>query len=652
MAWRASAVAGLLLSLAVAPPSAAQQPDAAAGPHPYPTPAALPPRAVGRLLPQGPMIRRAYAADTRDSTGRPGAHYWQQSVDYRIAATLDVGTAVLHGTEHVVLHNSSPDTLDDVVVRLFQNYFTAEVSRNDYVTDITDGMVVDQLAVNGKPVTLSDSHAWSVRGTIATLTPSSPIPPGADVALDITWHFTVPNVAIGARGERMGRWGHELYQVAQWYPQIAMYDDLRGWDRDPYLGIGEFYNQFGSFDVSLTVPAGWLVGATGVLRNPDEVLAPGTRARLEQALRQDSTVHVVTADQRGPGSATAGTAGTPLTWHFTADTANDFAFATSKDYVLDATHALAPDTVLVQVLYWPEHGSYRKGAQIARFGLEHHAAYVMPYAFSRATVADGPETGMEYPMIIFSSADFGTEVHELGHEWFPMMVGSNETWYGWQDEGFNDWIDQAAGEDFSHQPLDTMANGEDYRQVAGSEVEPAMMWPSDYAGPLYTLQAYEKAPLALYALGGVVGDSAVHTAFAGYARAWRFKHPTPWDFFQFVDHSVGKDLGWFWNAWWFTTETFDQGIDSVRVAGNAVDLRVVDHSDMAMPIVLRVEFTDGTTALIRRPESVWFAGARAIPIHIALGRKKLRRLVLDPENRFQDLNRTDNVWPATPRGSR
>lgn len=606
---------------------------------------AEPPRAVRRDLPLGPMIRRAYRAGTRDSTGSPGPHYWQQRVDYAIDARLDVDAAVLHGSERITLHNTSPDTLHRIVLRLYQNYFRAEESRNDYVTDVTQGDVMERLAVNGRAVALDDPRAFAVSGTVATVPLAAPIAPGDSAVIDAAWHFAVPNVPLTERGERMGRWGTSLYQIAQWYPQVAMYDDLRGWDRDQYLGKGEFYNQFGRFDVRITLPAGWLVGATGTLDNADSVLSPTTRARLALALRSDTTVHVVTADERGAGSATA--EGTTLTWHFTAPQVNDFAWAASRDYVVDATRARTPRPTLVQVLYLPEHAAYHATAQYARFALEHHAAMVMPYEFPQATVVDGPENGMEYPMIIFCGPGLEVITHELGHQWFPMMVSSNETWYGWQDEGFNDYIDAFSNAAYDGGRMPRLDDGgEAYRMVAGTELEPALMWPSDFAGPYYEIQAYVKAPLALYALGGVVGDSAVREAFSAYARAWRWKHPSPWDFFMFMDHRLGKDLGWFWNAWWFTTETFDQGIARVARSPGTLTVRVADAGSMAMPVIVRVYWAGGDSTTVTRPASVWFGGARAVTVTVPTRGRRAERIVVDPDNRFEDLDRSNNTWQA------
>ncbi|MDQ2891208.1 MAG: M1 family metallopeptidase [Gemmatimonadota bacterium] len=604
-----------------------------------------PDRAVRRDIPLQLGIRRAYAQGTRDSSGAPGHNYWQQSVDYRINANLDTHSGILHGSEVVTLHNTTPNTLDRVVLRLYQNYFKPTVQRNDYVTDITEGMVMERLTVNGTDVPLNDATRYSVQGTVASVKLGSPIAANASATIEATWHFSVPRVDTLARAERTGRYADYLYQVAQWYPQVAMYDDMRGWDTDQYMGIGEFYNQFGSFDVNLTVPGGWLVGATGDLQNANEVLSQRTRDRLALATRVDTTVHVVTAAERGV-SATA--AGATLTWHFTAPHANDFAFATSRDYVYDATHANIPTrtSVPVNVLYLPQHTAYATNntAQLGRFALEHHSRYVFPYEFSQGTIADGPETGMEYPMIIFDGPGFGVTVHEFGHEWFPMTVSSDETRYGWMDEGFNEYIDAAAAGDYNHKPIDLNGGSEGYRAVAGSELEGAMMWPTDFLGPNATMTTYVKAPLMFHALGGVVGDSAAHVAFANYAKEWRFRHPSPYDFFMSMNRSLGRNLDWFWYQWAFATYTTDQALASVVTRGGNALVSVNDRGDMAMPIILRVEYTDGSSDTVVQDADVWFTGTRHVTMTIPLRGKTVERATLDPDNRFQDVDRSNNSW--------
>jgi hypothetical protein len=609
--------------------------------------AGLPQRAVRRDLPLWPSMRKAYVMGTRDSSGAPGKRYWQQKVDYKIDASLDPQTNQVRGSETITLHNTTPDTLKTVVLRLYQNYFTPRVDRNDYVTDITDGVTVERLSVNSAAIDLRNNKQYDLNDRIAVITPASPILPGATATIETAWRFTVPLVDTTVRGQRMGRYGSYLYQVAQWYPQIAMYDELRGWDTDQYLGNAEFNNQFGSFDVRITAPGGWLLGATGELKNPEEVYSKRTRDRLALAMNVDTTVRVVEANERGAGATAAGS---KLTWHFTAPLVNDFAFAVSRDYVFEATHATIPGRgkIPVNVLYLPQHVNYRTNntAQYGRKALEEHSRFLFPYEFSQGTIADGPETGMEYPMIIFNGSSLGVTVHEFGHQWFPMMVGSNETRYGFMDEGFNGYIDAIAVSRISNTVLARQIGVPGYRRIAGTELEAPMMWIADYAGPGYGVQTYGKAPMALNVLGAVVGDSAVGRALAEYAMAWKYKHPTPYDFFFSMNKSLGKNLDWFWYEWFFTTYTLDQSIESARIVGDQVELSVRDKGDMAMPIIVGIEWTNGNRTVMTYPADVWFTGSRILTAKLPLSGRTIKSITLDPQDRFYDLDRSNNVWNA------
>ena len=302
-------------------------------------------------------------------------------------------------------------------------------------------------------------------------------------------------------------------------------------------------------------------------------------------MRVDTTVHVVTAAERG---ASATGTGASLTWHYHRPARERLRVrGIDSDYVYDATHANIPgkSAIPVNLLYLPQHTAYAKNntVQYGRFALEHHSSYVFPYEFSQGTIADGPETGMEYPMIIFNGPGLSVTVHEFGHEWFPMTVGSNETRYGWMDEGFNEYIDAAAVADHDHKPEDFTSRAASYRRVAGSELEAPMMWPTDFVGPNATMTTYAKAPVALVRARRIVGDSAVHRAFAAYASAWRLKHPSPWDFFMSMNHSLGRNLDWFWNEWFFTTHTFDQAIESVAMRGGNAVVTVRDWATWRCP---------------------------------------------------------------------
>ena len=634
-----------------------------------------PPRAIEREIPMTDMIQRAFAAGTRDSSGRPGPSYWQLHTDYGINARFDPVTGQLTGHEHVVVENHSDSALHEIVLRLDQNLFRANVPRAEVVTEVTGGMQIDGLQVDGKAVDLNPPPrrrrfgepapkptlaAYDTMQTVAVITLPDSIPAHGSFAMDADWHFTVPKVDANTRGIRMGAWGDSLYQVGQWYPRVAVYDDLRGWDTDSYLGPSEFYNNFGHFDVKLDLPAGWLVGATGTLQNPGEVLSSMEQDRLKGVLTADSTVRIVSPGEFGPGKETAD--GTRLVWHFTADTVGDVAWATSNQFVWDAAHVTIPgkgDNIPIYIMYLPGHEkNYANAGPIATHALQFYSKLWMPYTFPSLTMVDGPELGMEYPMFIMSSA--GAADHEIGHQWWPMMVGTNETWYGFMDEGFNQYMNILSRDDRQHETPNLDGYGQAYGRISGNEREAPLMWDANYGGPMYSFQAYGKAPEMLSMLGGVVGDSAVWDAMSQYAKAWRFKHPSPWDYAFFMDNALHRDLGWFWYYWLFTTDAVNEEIQTVATSGGTTTVTVRQNGRMPSPVVLAVHFApsgpairkvpqatmvDDSTAIVRYPVDVWFNGSRTFTAKLPFGARKIERIVLDPHCRFPDRDASDNVWP-------
>ena len=659
----------MILAFAVAPSNAQTT-----APATQSTVGRIPERPVRRDIPMTRMIQRAFAAGTRNSTGRPGRNYWQLWTDYRINASLDPATSIVTGRETVTIRNNSDSTMRSLVLRLDQNFFAPNVPRLSPAIEITDGMQITRLVVNGQAMEVTDTVGPQIPGTTRRVPPLSallkntsarislltPIAPHSTGTLEADWHFRVPR-AVSGRGERMGRWADTLYQVAQWYPRVAVFDDLRpgGWDTEPYLGSAEFYNNYGHFDVSIDVPAGWIVGSTGVLQNPTEVLTPTARERLSHVLESDSVRTIVSAAERVAGTSTA--TGNRLVWHFVADTVGDVAWATSNQYVWDATRATIPGRgpVPVNILYLPGHAQqYAQGGPVVRHALEFYSKLWMPYAYPQLTMVDGPELGMEYPMFIMSAL-FAAD-HETGHQWWPMMVGVNETWYGWMDEGFNQYMNILSDADYAHQPAKLDSLGLSYGRISGNELEPPLMWDENYAGPLYAFAAYGKAPLMLSSLGGVVGDTAVQRAMSEYAKAWRFKHPSPWDYAFFMSNALHRDLGWFWNYWLFTTESVDGSIQDVKTVGRRTTVTVRQNGQMPSPVILKVEFlpsgapirlmpnsqmVDANTAIVTYPVEVWFPGSRTFNASLNFGGRAINRITLDPNGRFPDRDPADNVWP-------
>ncbi len=639
----------------------------------------VPPRAIRRDVPITNSIRRAYAAGTRDSTGRPGKNYWQLRTDYRVNVALDPATQRLTGSAHITIHNNSTDALSQIGLRLDPNHFLGNAPHAApwVPAEVTDGMVITKLLVDGKPTNLNPPPQQGGRGdragnapseitlqngksTVARINLPTPIAAKATAILDIDWSHKLPG-GPGSGHRMVQRWADTLFQPTQWYPRVAVYDDLRGWDSELYLGPSEFYNNFGTWDVSIDVPAGWIVSGTGTLQNPNDVLTAQARTRLAGVLSSDAITTIVGPDEVGAGQATAAGTNGRLTWKFHADTVNDFAWATAKKYVWAATRANIPGKgfVPVNMYYLPGHANlYERAGPTARHALEFYSALWFPYSFPQLTLQDGPSAGMEYPMVINSNQ--GAADHETGHQWWPMTVSNNETWYGWMDEGFNQYMNILSDADAAKRAPSFVNRGQSYGRMSGNEAEAPMMWNANYDGPTtYSYTTYSKTPLMLSMLGGMFSDTTVQRAHREWANAWLFKHPSPWDYMFFMNKALGKDLSWFWYYWLFTTESVDGRIADVKTAGMRTTVTVAQDGQMPSPVVLEVKFaakgaairpmknsvmTDSVTAVITYPVDVWFSGKRSFVADLVFGGRAIEKITLDPQGRFPDRDPKDNVW--------
>lgn len=624
-------------------------------------------------VPMTNSIRKAFTAGTRDFSGKPGPNYWQLEADYTINASLDPATQTITGAEKISMHNNSKDDLKTIVLRLDHNIFRPEAQRGSSVpAEVTEGMVLTSLKVGGQPVELTAAASGGNNGaapakirvsgltrTIANITLIDPIKAGTTVEIEIGWRTKLPGGTIG-RGHRMTqRFDDKLFQPTQWYPRLAKYDDLRGWETSPYLGPSEFYNNFGKFDVSLTVPGGWIVSGTGVLQNPTEVLTETARQRLSTVLNSDNEVIIVGENEKGLGKSTA--PGDKLTWHFVADKVNDFAWATAENFIWKATRATIPGKgpIPIHMVYAPERAKlFEQAGKISRHALEFYSGLWGAYPFPQFTMQDGPSDGMEYPMVINSNQ--GAADHEAAHQWWPMMLGTNETRYGWMDEGFNQYMNTLSYANTQGKPYNLDGQGQSYGQISGSENEAPMMWNANDAGSGYSFQTYGKAPLMLSMLGGIVGDQAVIDAMKKYTATWAFKHPSPWDYIFFMNNELNQDLEWFWYYWLWTTETVEGSIKDVKTANGKTTVTVHEAGQMPSPVVLKVEFEatgpaikklanakmiDETTAEVTWPASVWFNGNRDFNAVMDFGLRKIKKITFDPHGRFPDANPKDNVWP-------
>jgi hypothetical protein len=583
----------------------------------------------------------------RSGSGRPGPRYWQQRADYRIAATLDTVRRQIRGRETVHYTNNSPDTLRYLWMFIEQNIcaptsITEQLDQPPLVflgssfdfscKGFSGGVTLERVSIGRRAV------RPTVYGTTMRIDLPRPLAPRGVLDLELVWHFPVPDYGAG----RMGRDG-SLYQIAQWYPRLAVYDDVRGWNHEPYIGAGEFYLEYGSFDVSLTVPASYIVAATGTLRNPELVLTQAQRRRLAIARTSTQPVAIVTADEAGQPERSRPSARGQLTWRFTADSVRDFAFAAGPELRWDAS---SYEGALIQTLYRPKATRWEEANRMAREAIKFFSEQWYRYPYPQATTVEGPIEGMEYPMLTFVPNSPSREdlqwvlSHEFGHQWFPMVVGSNERLHPWMDEGFNTFIDLAGAADY----FAGTAYGDSI------EVHPLHLYPDNalrgQEQPLISRPVevknlfwvgYQKPALMLQTLRyEVLGKERFDHAFREYIRAWAYKHPTPADFFRLMRDASGVDLDWFWRDWIFTTARLDQAVDSV----GAGKIFLSNRGTMTLPLEMDIGYGDGSTQRVRLPVEMWNLGPR-FGYRVKDGRT-VRRVVVDPRRALPDVDRRNN----------
>jgi hypothetical protein len=603
----------------------------------------------------------------RSGSGAPGPRYWQQRADYDLRATLDTATKSLRGELTLRYTNNSPDSLRFLWMQVEQNAFRAN-SLNSYVfpaesrfgaRNFEGGDMIERLeqlvgasgrsGAGGRRVALKSR----TEGTVMKVDLAEALAPGRTAVINLAWHFNVPE--HGA--DRMGRDG-ALYEIAQWYPRVSVYDDVRGWNTEPYLGQGEFYLEYGDFTLEVTVPSGYIVAATGTLQNPREVLTPTQISRLAQAAKSDSVVRIVTAAELQSGAARPRKTGT-MTWRFAAQNVRDVVFAASPDYQWDASSWKG---IIANAYYRPSAvETWKDAADMSRMSVLEYSERWFQYPYPQITAVEGPISGMEYPMVAMEnkSADkydlYNVVTHEIGHMWYPMIVGSNERMHMWQDEGFNTFINTFSEARRYPEKGDQMARAASERSLVTQYMEhdadqPLEINPDRINPQLLGENAYVKTSVGLQLLRQeILGPAAFDDAFRAYTQRWAFKHPTPTDFFRTMEDVSGRRLDWFWREWFFMNPHFDQAIDSVVTAQKGdtmfVGVLYANHARGVLPIRVRFIFSDGSTQNFEYPAEVWSTNTTLYPREYAFLGKKLTKIELDPEQRLVDIDRTNNTWP-------
>ncbi|MEJ2539057.1 MAG: M1 family metallopeptidase [Gemmatimonadota bacterium] len=607
-----------------------------------------------------PFYTAAVEAGTRALDGRPGPAMWTNEADYRLAATLNPDNGRLEGRVRIAYANNSPDSLSHLMLHLHQNVHAQGAVRNERL-EVTGGMVLGAVRWNGAEVARNEAPAgearYRVQGTLLRVDLPDPLLPGTSGELEVEWTNVVPQNGAG----RMGHSRRELYFLAYWFPRMALYDDLRGCDAEPYLGNAEFYDGFGDYQAELTVPAGWTLMATGELTNPADVYAATTLERLAAAAVADTVVTVATAEEVAEGRVTREGVSGLLTYRFEADRVRDFTWTTSRAQRWDATSAqVGDDRVAIHAFWRPGRAPlWRDQVRYAKHAIEFHSRFTdFPYPWSHMTSVEGADIidgGMEFPMLTLIGPYEGRQAqdlynvtsHELGHMWIPMIVGTNEKRYAWMDEGTTTFLENQSRYEYWPGTDAHSAEREGYLALAREGGEEPLMRHGDYYSTVraYGIASYSKPATLLVTLRNMLGEEIFLRGYRAFIRDWAWLHPAPWDFFNAFEREAGVELDWFWQSYYYETWSVDPAVASVVSDAGSTVIRIEDRGFGPVPLRVQVQFESGNVVEREVRVDPWLDGEQAVEIRLPAAAGRVNRVQLDPRQLVPDLDRDNNTWP-------
>ncbi|MBS1611149.1 MAG: M1 family metallopeptidase [Bacteroidetes bacterium] len=607
--------------------------------------------------------------DFRSASGEPGPKYWQNRADYKINCTLDTTKHAVSGDVEITYTNNSPDNLKFLWLQLDQNIYRKDSRASATTTEqggrwanpkFTEGDVIKSISVD------NDGKKYTPKYTITDTRmqvwlEDAVKPAGNKIKVSISFGFDVPE-----RGtDRMGRLNTKngwIYEIAQWFPRMCVYDDIQGWNTLPYLGAGEFYLEYGDFDYSITAPSNLVVVGSGELQNPQECLTAEQQKRYSEAQNSDKTV-VIKSDKE-VNDKNARIKAPSATWHFKIQNARDVAWGASRAFVWDAAKINLPSgkKCLAESVYPVESikkNGWQRSTEMVKGSIEFNSAKWYEFPYPVATNVAGTVGGMEYPGIVFCSSGasgaglWGVTDHEFGHTWFPMIVGSNERKYAWMDEGFNTFINGLSTAAFNKGEFNQQNFFTDptssfmVKYMFGENADGLFNIPDVIQQANLGNAAYGKPGLMLDELRDVVlGPNRFDAAFREYIARWAFKHPTPWDFFHTMENVSGEDLSWFWRSWVLNTWKLDQAVKAVTYIKdkpeNGSEITIENLDKMPMPVTVLVKEANGKEHRINLPVEVWQRGAQwtfGVPTT-----SEVKEVILDPDKKLPDFNRDNNTW--------
>jgi hypothetical protein len=607
--------------------------------------------------------------DYRSASGEPGPKYWQNRADYKISCTLDTSTHSVNGEVELQYTNNSPDDLRFLWLQLDQNIYRKD-SRGSATTTETGGRWANAKFTEGDVIKSLTAEYGGKKYTPKRIVSDTRMQvwlqdelksSGGKVKLSIQFSFTVPEYGT----DRMGRLNTKngwIYEVAQWFPRMAVYDDIQGWNVLPYVGAGEFYLEYGDIEYNVTAPSGLVVVGSGELLNAQECLTASQYKKYTEAKASEKTVVI-----RSEKDLEDKVKKPMLTWRFKIQNARDVAWAASRAFILDGARinlpsgkkALALSAYPIESAKDKKGNDWRRSSEFVKGSIEHYSGKWFEFPYPAAVNVAGIVGGMEYPGIVFcgytatGSGLWGVTDHEFGHTWFPMIVGSNERKYAWMDEGFNTFINDLSGEAFNKGEFAAKGFFDDptspfmVKYAFGDSMDGLYNIPDAIQQENLGIAAYSKPATMLHALRDVVlGPERFDAAFREYVRRWAFKHPTPWDFFHTMENAAGEDLAWFWRGWVINTWKIDQAVRDVKYVKNApangAEITLENMQKLPMPVTVLIKEANGQEHRMDLPVEIWQRGPRwtfGVPTT-----SEIKEVILDPDKKLPDWDRDNNKW--------
>lgn len=612
---------------------------------------------------------------TRSASGQPGVEYWQNRADYQLLAKLDDVKNEISGTSIITYTNNSPDKMSFLWMYLDQNLFKQDSRANAIIPIIgsrngAQGQIFDggnkiksvKIITSNKGVSSEKEAKYIITDTrMQVFLPQELKSKGGIVKVKIDFSFISPNEGSDRMGILETKNG-KIFTVGQWYPRMCVYDDIKGWNTNPYLGASEFYLEYGDFDVNITVPSNHFVLCSGELLNPSEVYSVEQQNRFAQTKLSDKTVIIRSSDEVITASAITTRSNSFKTWHFKMKNSRDVSWASSAAFILDAARINLPSgkkSIAISAYPIESEGNeaWGRATEYTKTVIENYSKRWFEYPYPVAINVAGIVGGMEYPGIVFCDYKdkggnlWGVTDHEFGHTWFPMIVGSNERLFGWMDEGFNEFINSLSSVDFNNgeYKIDVVDLHKNANKFTNESLEPVMSSPDNMKEANMGTLLYFKPSSGLKILREqILGAERFDLAFRTYIERWAYKHPQPDDFFRTIENVSGEDLSWFWRGMFVNNWSFDQGINSIKYVNNdpklGVYITIENFEKMAMPVILDIKTKSEKITRVKLPVEIW---QRNVDWTFKYdSNEEIESITLDPDHVLPDCNESNNKWTS------